>query len=460
MATANFEYIIQINRLIYFQDKSVDAISWHWTIDGNEFFEQFPTYTFPIGGPKDITLIINEGELDETQITRTIHVPTFTTYQNASIDDLRIRSFPPEVTFQWYKKVGEINTLIDGATSRVYDINSISPDNEGDYFCRVTNIKGYTDSNPATVTVRIKPYFYDVSESQTVGEGDEVILHAYADGIPTQLYYQWYKNGEAISDVGKYSGTQTDTLTITDIDDDEEGNYTCKVTNDLSQEKGTNNIEITVETLDPFNPSYWACTNAYSFDPEDGITQLFNDTGAPYAVRYISNVAGLTVAYTCNWTDGGTVSSSGAVCYNGIGIKPLNLPEPICSAPGEIDGIGAYGAWQLRTFSCFSNKTVTFIGRNNEFSTYYSGCILDTEVNHTTNILLTVGEDKGGNYHDVTIHLIVDGGVIDEEHVLEDIYFGGETAQLMIGGMLCGSNPASAGDWSQHITQLDILEAP
>lgn len=454
MATANFEYTIQLNRLIYFTDKSVDAISWKWTIDGNEYFDQYPTYTYDVGGPKEVTLLINEGELDEDEITRTIHVPTFTEYQNTSIDTLRIRSFPPEVTYQWYKIVDSENFLIEGATSRVYDINSVSPDNQGDYFCRVSNIMGDTDSDPATLTVHIKPYFYDVSESQSVGEGNAVILHAYADGLPTQLYYQWYKGGEAISEGGKYSGTQTDELTIDDFSEDEEGNYTCLVTNDLSHSTGTDIIILTM-IPGPFSPDFWTCSNGFSFS-EAGIIQEFNDVGDAYAVYHVPDVANLVLAYTCAWKDGTNFSSSGAVCYNGIGLKPVS-GGAICEYPAGIDGIGAYGAWQLKTNSCFSSKTVTFIGRNNEFSAYYSGCILDADTVYVSNISISVGPHKGANLYDVTVHLVIADASIDETHIFEDIYFQDGEGQIMIGGLQCGTAPAQEPDYQQHITQLDIL---
>ena len=47
---------------------------------------------------------------------------------------------------------------------------------------------------------------------------------------PVELSYQWYRSGVAMSDTGRFSGTDTPTLTITDVRQSDEVIYRCVVT--------------------------------------------------------------------------------------------------------------------------------------------------------------------------------------------------------------------------------------
>ena len=47
------------------------------------------------------------------------------------------------------------------------------------------------------------------------------------------LTYLWQRNGETLSDDTTYTGTTTATLTVMNVMEEDEGNFTCAVTNDL-----------------------------------------------------------------------------------------------------------------------------------------------------------------------------------------------------------------------------------
>ena len=47
------------------------------------------------------------------------------------------------------------------------------------------------------------------------------------------LTYLWQRNGETLSDDARYSGTTTATLTVMNVMDEDEGSFTCVVSNDL-----------------------------------------------------------------------------------------------------------------------------------------------------------------------------------------------------------------------------------
>ena len=45
--------------------------------------------------------------------------------------------------------------------------------------------------------------------------------------------YQWQRNGEDLTDNTKYSGTMTANLTVLNVMEEDEGNFTCVVSDDV-----------------------------------------------------------------------------------------------------------------------------------------------------------------------------------------------------------------------------------
>jgi hypothetical protein len=66
--------------------------------------------------------------------------------------------------------------------------------------------------------------------SQTVGPGANAVFGVLAVGEPP-LAYQWRKDGTELSDGGRFSGTTTAVLTITDVQPGHEGSYSVVVSN-------------------------------------------------------------------------------------------------------------------------------------------------------------------------------------------------------------------------------------
>ena len=61
----------------------------------------------------------------------------------------------------------------------------------------------------------------------------------------SNLTYQWQRNGEDLTDGTKYSGTNTTTLTVMNVMEADEGNFTCVVTDDMDSIT-SNAAELTV----------------------------------------------------------------------------------------------------------------------------------------------------------------------------------------------------------------------
>ena len=67
--------------------------------------------------------------------------------------------------------------------------------------------------------------------SQTVASGDTAVFNVVAPGA---VSYLWYKNGVWLTDGGDIAGSTTNTLTISNVDPTDEGDYYCVVSGSLS----------------------------------------------------------------------------------------------------------------------------------------------------------------------------------------------------------------------------------
>ena len=69
------------------------------------------------------------------------------------------------------------------------------------------------------------------TSQQNVVPGTTITFTIVANG--SDLTYQWQRNGETLTDGDKYSGTTTATLTVMNVMEEDEGNFTCVVANAL-----------------------------------------------------------------------------------------------------------------------------------------------------------------------------------------------------------------------------------
>lgn len=99
----------------------------------------------------------------------------------------------------------------------------------GTYWVKVTTGNGCTASDTVVITVETTPVFTTQPVSQTECEETTIILTVAVSGSGTYTY-QWQKDAIDLSDIGNISGSQTDTLTISDAEIANSGDYTCIVT--------------------------------------------------------------------------------------------------------------------------------------------------------------------------------------------------------------------------------------
>ncbi|WKL03689.1 immunoglobulin domain-containing protein [Paenibacillus amylolyticus] len=127
------------------------------------------------------------------------------------------------LSYQWKKNGTDIN----GATSSTLTVTNAQKVDEGSYTVEVTNTAGNVTSNAALLTVNpvlVSPAITSQPSDQTVTEGQTATFSVTASG-DTPLSYQWKKNGTDIN------GATSSTLTVTNAQSVDAGNYTVVVTN-------------------------------------------------------------------------------------------------------------------------------------------------------------------------------------------------------------------------------------
>jgi hypothetical protein len=124
------------------------------------------------------------------------------------------------VSYQWQKDGIEIT----GATSNIYNINSVTSADAGNYACIAFDACGFVTSNNAILSINQSSVaITGQPESATVCEGSEATFSIVAlDAVS----YQWQKDGIEIT------GATTNTYIISSVNIDDVSNYTCIVYGD------------------------------------------------------------------------------------------------------------------------------------------------------------------------------------------------------------------------------------
>ena len=126
------------------------------------------------------------------------------------------------LTYQWQKD----GAAIPGATNATLTVNNVQVANLGSYTLVATNAVGPTTSNVAVLSFVPSPEFTTHPAGQNVAPGASVTFTASAtSSIP--ITYQWQKDGVPIS------GATTTTLTVSNVQVANLGNYTLVAINSV-----------------------------------------------------------------------------------------------------------------------------------------------------------------------------------------------------------------------------------
>jgi hypothetical protein len=137
--------------------------------------------------------------------------------------------------YQWYTNGVKITDggKFSGTTTNRLTISNAQLYNATTYIVVVTNNYGsVTSAPPANLTVTTTPVLPTVGAEQYLTNvfGDNIIIAANATGTDPKTY-QWYTNGVLITDGGEFSGTASNSLTITGAEINDATEYEVVISN-------------------------------------------------------------------------------------------------------------------------------------------------------------------------------------------------------------------------------------
>ena len=132
--------------------------------------------------------------------------------------------------YQWYKN--GTNQLTDvgnvlGSTSNILTLSNVFGIDRGEYSVVVTNAAGSATSSNATLTV-IDPAITEQPTNILAIDGSTISFSVTAVGT-AQLHYQWREDDVDIDDGFGITGSGTSTLTISNVADSDQGNYSVVI---------------------------------------------------------------------------------------------------------------------------------------------------------------------------------------------------------------------------------------
>ncbi len=160
------------------------------------------------------------------------------------------------LSYQWQFD----GTNIDGATNSILSLTNAQPSDAGFYSVTVTNLLGsMTSSNAVLTLLAIPPTIVFQPTNQTVYVGGTANFRVMVTGAKP-LSYRWNDNGTNIE------GATNTTLTLTNVQLSQAGNYAVTVTNVY----GATNSAEAVLTVNPLPPCAPASSGTVSWWPGEG----------------------------------------------------------------------------------------------------------------------------------------------------------------------------------------------
>jgi hypothetical protein len=169
------------------------------------------------------------------------------------------------VTYQWFK-----DGISIANTTTTLNLDSLTADDEGIYYCQVTRNGQTKATSSKTITIQTAPEILLSPMSQWATEGETYSLDVSVLGSKP-LNFQWYKNNASIGD-------NSSSYILANFNNSSEGKYRCKVSNYCG----------TIETSDAYvyiTPRMTVTNLNGKAIPCDGDTVVFNafsGVGATY----------------------------------------------------------------------------------------------------------------------------------------------------------------------------------
>jgi uncharacterized repeat protein (TIGR03803 family) len=140
---------------------------------------------------------------------------------------------------------------LSGSATSTLTVSNVSSANVGAYFVNVSNAAGTTTSSGAYLAlIPWRPLITGEPAGQTALPGQTVSFSVIAEGTQP-LAYQWQENGTNLTDAGAVSGSQTTTLTLSNVSAASAGSYSVVVSNALGVLSSTGAVLTVVSVTAP-----------------------------------------------------------------------------------------------------------------------------------------------------------------------------------------------------------------
>ncbi len=147
----------------------------------------------------------------------------------------------PTPTYHWRREgvlLTDDGITVQGSSTASLLLSNVSlansttnlPNSAGNFSVDITNIIGSISSNTVVLFVGSPPVIIDQPVNPITSAGNDTFFSVTATGSPAPTY-QWYLNGNALTDGGNISGSQTSKLNIANVSNANLGVYTVLVSN-------------------------------------------------------------------------------------------------------------------------------------------------------------------------------------------------------------------------------------
>ncbi len=202
------------------------------------------------------------------------------------------------LAYQWQKNGVD---LIDGghysgANSSTLTISAADGSGVASYRCVVTAGCGTAVSAEAALTLKAATAITQQPAPASVPLGGTAQFSVAASG-EAPIAYQWQKNGVNLADGGHYSGALTATLTVSNADGGDAGDYRC-VVNAACGSVTSDPAALTIESAEP---------GVLSVTPATGLSSS-GVKGGPFTPSSITYTLANTGGSALNWTAARTMT--------------------------------------------------------------------------------------------------------------------------------------------------------
>ena len=136
------------------------------------------------------------------------------------------------ISYQWFFEGALMSdgARVAGSTNYALNITGLLTNDAGHYWLVASNEVGVRTSVVATLTVVVPPSFVVQPTNQTWVAGSTGSVTVVVAGTEP-FYYQWFRGTTQLADDARLSGTASSTLSVSNVQTSDAGNYTVVVTN-------------------------------------------------------------------------------------------------------------------------------------------------------------------------------------------------------------------------------------